>query len=54
MDPDPIPDQAPDPTPDPALYPTPSPFFLDFKDAKRFHIFSYNLHAGALSSVLKI
>ncbi len=44
--------QAPDPTPDP------TPFFSDFKDAKKklffSHIFSYNLPAGTLSSVLKI
>jgi hypothetical protein len=35
--------------------PDPTPFFSDFKDAKLFflHIFSYNLPAGTLSSVLK-
>ncbi len=38
----------PDPTPDP------TPFFSDFKDAKKKNIFSYNLHTGTLSSVLKI
>ena len=41
----------PDPTPDP------TPFFSDFKDAKKnyfFHIFSYNITAVTLSSVLKI
>jgi hypothetical protein len=43
MDPD------PDPTPDTTL------FFCDFKDVKKkkfSHIFSYNLPAGTLSSVL--
>jgi hypothetical protein len=37
-----------DPTPDP------TPFFSDFKDAKKFIFFSYNLPAGTLSSALKI
>jgi len=39
----------PDPTPDP------TPFFSDFKDVKKncSHIFSYNLPAGTISSVLK-
>ncbi len=34
--------------------PDPTPFFSDFKDAKKliFHIFSNNLPAGTLSSVL--
>jgi hypothetical protein len=47
-------DPAPDSTPDP------TPYFRDFKDAKKIHIFyliSYNLPAGTLvpiSSVLKI
>jgi hypothetical protein len=38
-------------------YPDPTPFFSDFKDAKKccfFCIFSYNLPADTLSSVLKI
>ncbi len=39
MDPDPVPD--------------PTPFFSDFQDGKRI-IFSYNLPAGTLSSVLKL
>ena len=42
---------------DPYLWlmdPDPTPFFSDFKDAKKNHIFSYNLPAGTLSSVLKI
>ncbi len=35
--------------------PDPTPFFSDFKDAKKkFHIFSYTLPTGTLSSVLKI
>jgi hypothetical protein len=40
-----------------SLTPDPTPFFNDFKDAKKmcfFHIFSYNLPTGTLSSVLKI
>jgi hypothetical protein len=47
------PDQAPDPDPTPDL----TSYFSDFKDAKQllfFHIFSYNLLVGPLSSVLKI
>jgi hypothetical protein len=34
----------------------PTPFSSDFKDAKKifFHIFSYNLPTGTLSSGLKI
>ncbi len=34
----------------------PTPFFSDFKDAKNyfFHIFSYNLPASTLSSVLNV
>jgi hypothetical protein len=45
------PDPSPDPTPDLTL------FFSDCKDAKQIKFvsfFSYNLHAGTLSSVLKI
>jgi hypothetical protein len=51
MDPDPDPTLDPDPTKDP------TPFFSEFKDAKKnyfFHIFSLNLPADTLSSVLKI
>jgi hypothetical protein len=35
--------------------PDPTPFFSDFKDVKKnvLYIFSYNLPAGTLSSVLK-
>jgi hypothetical protein len=46
----------PDPAPDPHSTSDPTPFFSDFKDAKKvnFYIFSYNLPAGTLSSVLKI
>jgi hypothetical protein len=45
-----------DPTPDPNPTPDPTSFFSDFKDTKKniFHIFSYNLPTGTLSSVLKI
>jgi hypothetical protein len=42
MDPD------PDPTPDP------TPFFSNFRDAKKFIFFSYNLPFSLQSSVLKI
>jgi hypothetical protein len=49
-DPDPRLRTDPDPTPDL------TPFVSDFKDAKKlfFQIFSYNLPAGTLSSVLKV
>jgi hypothetical protein len=40
---------------DPDATPDPTPFFNDFKDVKKkFHIFSYNLPAGTLSSILKV
>jgi hypothetical protein len=43
--------------PDPTPTPDPTPFFSNIKDAKYYfflRIFSYNLPAGTLSSVLKI
>jgi hypothetical protein len=47
-----------DPDPDLALNPDPTPFFNDFKKARKkiffFIIFSFNLLAGTLSSILKI
>ncbi len=45
----------PDPDPDPTLDPT--PVFSDYMDGEKiifFHIFSFNIPAGTLSSVLKI
>jgi hypothetical protein len=38
-------DRNPDPTPDP------SPFFSDFKDAKKFHIFFYRRHIISISKI---
>jgi len=32
----------------------PTPFFSDFKEAKKSHIFLVNLPAGTLDSVIKI
>ncbi len=45
------------PVPLTVIDPDPTPFFIDFKDTRKiifFHIFSFNLPAGTLSSVLKI
>jgi hypothetical protein len=42
-----------DPDPNPHPTPDPTPFFSDFKDVKKFHIFSYKLLTGTLSSGLK-